>query len=172
MKLISLFTLWAASLVAAPVFTLDPTDPARSGPAGTFVGWNVSVAPDASEWITILTSFVINETNPFGFYIDAIGPQGGPVSGVLPPSPEPAWLTMLGEYFIAPLTPVGSVNSGSIRILYERYSDDPSVCPQCFLDSGEAGLDFSVTVDAPVPEPSTWLMIAPALALPFLRRRR
>lgn len=174
MKLISLFALWAASMVAAPVFTLDPNDPARSGAPGTSVGWGVSVAPDSAEWIAVTASFVLAESNPsLGFYFDLIGSEGGPVGGVLPPSPQPAWATNLGEYFIDPFAAVGAVNTGSIRILYERFSDDPGTCVSCYLGSGEADLDFSVTVDAPpVPEPSTWVLMISAAGLGMLLRRR
>lgn len=173
MKLISLFALWAASLGAAPVFTLDPNDPVRSGAPGTSVTWGLSVAPDSAEWIAVTASFVLAESNPsLGFYVDLIGSQGGPTGGVLPPSPQPDWLTDLGQYFIDPFAPVGALNTGNIRILYERFSDDPSTCVNCYLGSGEADLDFTVNVDAPpVPEPGTWLLTISAAAAILVRRR-
>ncbi len=181
MKLLAIGMLWAAALMAAPVITLDPADGALTGaPAGT-VGWGFTLTPDATEWITVTGSFLLTESNPsLGFYGDLIGSQGGPSGGLLPPAPQPDWVqsfdlglfTGLGFYSIDPFAAPGAINSGTIRILYERFSDDPTTCGDCYLGSGELDAAFSVTVaDNAVPEPSTWLLL-PAGTIAILAKRR
>jgi hypothetical protein len=181
MKLLTIGMLWAASLMAAPVLSLDPAGGALTGaPAGT-VGWGFALTPDATEWIAFTGSFLLTESNPsLGFYGDLIGTQGGPSGGLLPPAPQPNWvqsfdlnlLTGLGYYSIDPFAAPGAVNSGIIRILYERFSDAPNTCGDCYLGSGELDAAFSVTVaDNAVPESSTWLLL-PAGIFAMLAKRR
>ncbi|MBS1823815.1 MAG: PEP-CTERM sorting domain-containing protein [Acidobacteria bacterium] len=181
MKHLTLILLWAASLTAAPVLTITPAG-AASGTPGATVGWGFSLTPDDTEWITVIASFVLNESNAsLGVYSDLIGSQGGPAGGVLPPSPQPAWsqdfdpglFTGLGSYTIDPLAVAGAINSGTIRVLYERYSDDPTQCGDCYIDSAEWDLAFSVAVDdTSVPEPGSWALIATGAAAIAIRRMR
>lgn len=181
MKQLSLILLWAASLTAAPVLTLTPGG-ALTGAAGTTVGWGFTLTPDDAEWITVTGSFVLSESNgSLGVYGDLIGSQGGPVGGLLPPSPQPDWVqdfdlglfTGLGYYAIDPLAAAGAVNSGTIRVLYERFSDDPTQCGDCFVASGEWDVEFTVTVeDTSVPEPGTWMLIATGAGAVLIRRMR
>ena len=81
MKHLTLILLWAASLTAAPVLTITPAG-AASGTPGATVGWGFSLTPDDTEWITVIASFVLNESNAsLGVYSDLIGSQGGPAGG-------------------------------------------------------------------------------------------
>jgi hypothetical protein len=163
---VSLLLVCAGSAAAAPVLTITP-GPAALATPGQFTGWGFTLTSDPVEWITVTTSFLIGETNPsIGFYGDIIGGWGGPSAGVLAPG-DPDWsqpydllsFTGLGYYFVYASTPLGSLNSGSIRVLYERYSADPNTCVSCWVGSGELDAPFSVLAD--VPEPSTmWFLIA------------
>ncbi|MFN7935868.1 MAG: PEP-CTERM sorting domain-containing protein [Bryobacteraceae bacterium] len=181
MKHLIMILLWAASLTAAPVLTLTPSA-AVAGAPGATVGWGLSLTADDAEWITVIGSFVLSESNAsLGVYGDLAGSQGGPVGGLLPPSPQPAWVqdfdlsvfTGLGFYAIDPLAAAGAVNSGTIRVLYERYSDDPTQCGDCFLGSAEWDVEFSVTVEeTSVPEPGTWGIIATGVGAAMIRRMR
>lgn len=181
MKHLSLILFWAASLTAAPVLTITPGG-ALTGAPGATAGWGFTLTPDDTEWITVTGSFVLSESNgSLGVYSDLIGSQGGPVGGLLPPSPQPAWIqdfdlglfTGLGFYAIDPLAAAGAVSSGTIRVLYERYSDDPTQCGDCYIDSAEWDVAFSVAVeDASVPEPGTWAIVATGVAAILVRRMR
>jgi hypothetical protein len=182
MKTLLCWMLGAVCLTAAPVVTPYPSS-AVVGLPGTIVGWGFQVTPDATEWISFTGSLTLNETNPaLGFYLDLIGTQGGPAtSGVLPPSPEPVWekefdlntFQGLGLFAISLSAPMNAVNSGDIRILYERYSDNPVTClVGCYIDSGFVDVPFSVTVGDPVPEPSTWQLLLLGVSALSVRLRK
>ena len=60
--------------------------------------------------------------------------------------------TGLGFYTVDPNAAIGSLNLGTLGIVYELYTGDPNSCGSCFDRSGQLELDFSVTA---VPEPGT-----------------
>jgi hypothetical protein len=177
--LLTLCTLVGGGLYAAPIVTLQPAE--ITGTAGSVVGWSVEVTSDPLQWITFTSSFVLVETGSLGSYQDFLGPIGGPSDGFLAPNSGP-WLldynfasqTGLGAYFIDPLVVVGASASGTIRILYEAFTDDPLTCGDCYFGSGSLDVDYSVTVSAePVPEPATaGCVIGAALLLIGLRKKK
>lgn len=186
------FLILGCGVSAAPILTLDQPD--LVGLPGQAVGWGfqatnqIQTAPPAGEepeWITFTGSLLLSESNPsIGVYVDLIGSLGGPENFVLPPGYGPwtvgfdfSQFLGLGIYFIEPQVVPGAVNSGVIRVLYERWSDDPNQCGECNLGSGELDLAFSVTVTdtlpEPVPEPGTWALVAGAwLAVMGWRQHR
>ena len=186
------FLMLGCGAMAAPMVTLDQPD--LVGLPGQTVGWGFQAVSEiltgppvggGQEWITFTGSLLLTESNPsIGSYVDLIGSLGGPENFVLPPG-YGAWnvpfdfgqFLGLGVYFIEPQVVPGAVNSGIIRVLYERWSDDPNVCSECNPGSGELDLAFSVTVTdelpEPIPEPGTWALVGGAwMVLLGLRRRR
>lgn len=160
-----------AALQAAPMLTTDPVDGALRGWSGATVSWSFTLTSDSEEWIAVVASFLLDETDPsLGMYSDEIGMEGGPSDGVAPPGA--LWMSILGRYAIDPLAPVGAMNSGTLKVLYEAFSGDPNTCGDCYLRSGEFDAPFSVTVTE-IPEPATLIPLAMALcALAAHARRR
>jgi hypothetical protein len=124
---------------------------------------------------------LLTESNPaLGVYTDFIGTLGGPVNFVLAPG-EPAWVLGfdgpsglgVGSFAIDPGAGVGSVNSGTLRVIVEAYSQDPAVCGgACVTETLTLDTAFSATA-SDVPEPSTFafLAIGGLLLLSAARRR-
>lgn len=175
-NLLLTFVLCVSVTMAAPVFgTLTPL----SGPPGSAAGWGIDITPDANDWISFTGSFIVVESNPIGFYGDFLGSLGGPDSGVLAPSTAESWLAPfdfpnsigLGYYSFDPAAPNGALTFGAIRVLYERFSDNPLTCGDCFIESNYVDLLFTASVADEVPEPTTTFLSAAGLALFFARRR-
>ncbi|MGC4050893.1 MAG: hypothetical protein QM757_16120 [Paludibaculum sp.] len=100
---------------------LKPAGGAITASAGSTTGWGFEIVNDSAEWISFVSSYSFNETNPaLGYYYDFIGPQGGPVNFVL--APGAVWsqqfdaLSMLGfgAYQVDPAAAVGDSTSGFI----------------------------------------------------------
>ena len=177
----------AVPAVQATIITLDPaTGPVEAPPGGT-TGWGFTFeSPDPTKWVSVIGSVLLFESNPIlGYYTDLIGAQGGPVAGFLPPG-SPAWVqtfdenagTGIGYYTIDPLAIPGAQNSGTLRILYELYTDNPATCGGCFDSEGSADAEFLVQVQSPatsaVPEPESAALVlagAAAVAVGRLKRR-
>jgi hypothetical protein len=128
---------------------------------------------DPALWISFVTSVTLFETNPsLGFYTDIIGANGGPVDFALPPA-APDWVTDLGSFSIDPAALPGAADSGTIRVLYQRFTGDPGICSaDCFVDEGSFDVPFQVTVistSASVPEPKTWALVL--LGILLIRKR-
>jgi hypothetical protein len=182
-RLLLLLVLGALALPGAPLIQLIPGDGGVETTPGSITGWGFRIVSDQTEWITFIGSFLTNESNPtLGFYQDLIAVQGGP-SGFLAPG-APDWVqefnfnagTGLGAYIIDPFAqPDGLPNTAQLYVLYERFSDDPSVCSECFLSSGEVVLEVSAAAvpESTVPEPgSLTLMLGGAGAGWWIRRRQ
>lgn len=168
-----------ACSMAGPILTLDPSAGNLLGSPGATVGWGFRISADSSEWISFVTSFLLFETEPgIGVYEDLIGPKGGPVDRVLSPGSSD-WVESfdlsqglgLGAFEVAPFAPLGTVNRAQLIVFYERFSDDPSLCPDCFLGSGELQANVGVTVGE-IPEPGTWSLVVAAALGVWLRGRR
>jgi hypothetical protein len=184
MKTILIATLVGVSLTAFAtadtLVMLNPTSGDLTGAPGDSVGWGFDIQNTSSGlWVSFTQSFLLNETNPsVGMYTDLIGPQGGPVNFELGPNTswdeafDAAAQSGVGSFLIDPAAVIGSVDSGSIRILWDEYTGDPQTCSDCRATEFSVDLPFSVTVD-PVPEPSTiWLALAGGLLVGVRRMRR
>ncbi|MCU0227442.1 MAG: PEP-CTERM sorting domain-containing protein [Bryobacterales bacterium] len=171
----------AAAAVAAPILTLSPSSGNISGEPGSVTGWGFTLTSDSNEWITVVSSFLLFESNPdLGFYDDFIGLQGGPSDGVLAPG-DPAWTQAfdpnqgfgLGAFFLSPLANLGDRNDAQLIVLFERFSADPTTCVDCNLGSGEFTFNVSITADTnPVPEPGALWLVALSLGAIGLFRKR
>lgn len=168
---ILLFTLVAGHLAAATI-TIDPVSGIAAGSPGDTVGWGFSTYnTDLLQSISFSQSVLVNETNPLlGFYVDLIGPQGGPDNFSL--DPNSTWSEGfdlvnqfgLGYFVIDPSAIAGSSDSGSIRVFFNLADGTPD----------SIDLPFMVQVQAPAgaPEPGSWCMLLLGLALLTGRRRR
>jgi hypothetical protein len=168
---------------ADPILTLDPTNGTVSGSPGDIVGWGFDLSSDSTNWISVITSSIINESNPqFGDgYTDFIGAQGGPDNGILDPG-DPDWVqsfnflnsTGVGYYAIDPGATIGGSDTGLIDVTYELFSSDPSICPTCSLGFADVYAPFTVDIVAPtaggVPEPSPFWLVSIGAALLGIRR--
>lgn len=183
LRVCTLALLGSAALSATGI-TFSPIPPSGqiSGLPGETIGWGFDITPDSTDWIAVTGSIWLFETNPaIGFYTDFIGLQGGPLGGYLQPL-TPNWLqlfdnslsTGLGSFTIDGAAPLGASTSATLRILFERYSDNPTVCNNCFLEGGSADLQLTVNVAEPtaaVPEPATYSLLAAALAILWVKKR-
>ena len=133
--------------------------------------WEVLITENAGNYVSFTSTFPLAESNPaLGSYFDMLGVAGGPNNFVL--YPGQSWSTQLASYVIDPGALAGSTNLLTVRVLWEEYTDDPNFCVNCFLGSGFADHDVSVTVGA-VPEPGTaTLFLLAGAGLVVMRRRR
>lgn len=168
-----------AGMAPAATISLIPAGGAVAAPEGQAVGWGFNITNDSPvSWISFVASFTIGETNPgIGSYIDLIGPQGGPVNFAL--APNTSWGQGfdfsnglgLGAFLILPGVPVGEMNSGSIRVVWDSYDGDPSTC-NCIPAQFSADVPFQVTVTN-TPEPGmVWLIGGGLVAMGLHRARR
>lgn len=173
----------SAALTAAPVFTPDPDAAVLNATPGSIVGWGFMVAPDPDEWISFISSFLISDSDPTGTYTDFIGGLGGPVGAYLPPASgnwqvplDLAASLGLGAYTVDPTAAPGTTADLTVRVLYERYSDDPNTCDSCYIDTSDLDVNLSLQVVQPdgaaTPEPSSYALMAAGGALLLWRRTR
>ncbi len=172
----------AVAARADVTFTLDPSSGSIQGVPGDTVGWGFTLTSDPKSWISVVTTVLVNETNPsLGSYVDYAGLLGGPVNGVLAPG-APAWTVPFdllnqigaGAFSIDPLALAGAGDAGFIDLNYEIFSADPNVCPTCATGFGDLRAPFSVQA---TPEPSTAVfagiaILAASLMRMHLRRLR
>ncbi len=165
--------------------TLDPTDGALTGPAGSTVGWGFTFTNLSSYFAVISGSdFCVGViTSPcatsFGTYTDLAGLQ----FIVAGPSPEDSSFTAvfdnslgtgLGSFLIDPAS-TGTV-LGQIVLFYDLYSVDPNSADfDPTLDTLSVGNTVkaaaSITVGTStvsVPEPGSILLLITALVMTLL----
>jgi len=162
---------------AGVVLTLDPPDGVVQGTPGSIVGWGFTLTADDTNWISVVTTALVDETNPsVGTYNDFAGPLGGPVNGVMAPGAASWTLPFdlidrlgLAAYVISENTVIGAVDTGVIDLNYELFSADPNTCPTCATGFADVQAPFEVDVVAPAaaaPEPEPeWLLGAALLLL-------
>jgi hypothetical protein len=177
-NLILTFILLAGSASAAPMLTLDPGNGALQASPGTTTGWGFSLTSDDTRWLSVIGSLLLTESNPgLGSYTDLIGALGGPVDFSLAPQAA-AWTLAfddalglgVGSYSLNANAPIGSSNSGTLRVIAEAYSGDPSLCGGgCVVET--LNFDVPFRVGSEVPEPGT-MLILPGLLLILVSRRR
>ena len=172
MKYILIASFLALSAYAGPTFTLIPSSGSIMGQPGDTVGWGFTLTSDTAEWISVVTSSLLIESDPgLGTYTDYAGLQGGPVNGVLAPN-VPAWtenfdpvnMLGIGSYSIG--SSLG-FDSGFLDLNYETFSADPNTCTSCSTGFGDLLAPFQVQS---APEPAAVWMVG--LALAFCRLRR
>jgi len=171
-KILFVLALFAGAAIPSwggVLLNTDPVDGHVFGQPGEIVGLGFTMTPDPETWTTVIGSFVLTESNPsLGLYVDLIGSQGGPVDGLLPPG-SLAWAQNLGFYAIDPGALLGAETVGTIRVLYEQFSDDPRTCGECQINSSWVDAPFAVTVGEAAPEPGTMLLVGAALVALGLR---
>lgn len=182
MRTLTLLCLTLAAVIVplpATTITLDPPSGDITLLPGQPFGWGFTITNDSPlDTISFTGSVLVNETNPgLGSYTDFIGPQGGPsLEATL--APLDVWTetfsdanqTGIGEYLLAPGTPDGAQDSGSIRVEWDQWDGDPATC-NCSPAQFSEDVAFQVTA-ASVPEPASLWMAALGGALLLLRRRK
>ena len=157
----------AVSLLATPILTVTPAD--VEALPGEITGWTLNITGDTQDWVSITGSVLLFESNPsLGTYLDLTSSQNGPINGAIPAGSS--WNESfdftsgsgLAAFLVDPGAMLGDMDSGTIRVLYDRFSADPSSCISCYVDSGSMDAVVRVTA-AGTPEPgSGWLLLAGA----------
>lgn len=172
------------ALGQAVTITFNPVSGAVDGVPGSLVGWGFTIYNESStDWVSFSGSALVDETNPaLGSYMDLLGPQGGPSDFSV--APLATWTqvfndpdqTGVGEYAISMSAVPGAVDSGSIQVMWDDFTGDPTTCGDCFDGSFSQDVAFQVTVDgqttSSVPEPNTlWLALIGGACFAGMRRR-
>ena len=171
LMLLVLSTVCPATLLLTPGAT-------AGGEPGSFVGWGYGVLE--SDGYLVPTFSELNPAPADGLYIDFVSLPSNFL--VIPPSVltgqafDPLLETGIGEFFIDPATPPGTIINGTITLHYDLYSLDPDVDPTSFLTGDNTiSVDASIEVTAPpdaAPEPATLFVVLNTLALGFVWRYR
>jgi hypothetical protein len=173
--------LLAAATAHADSISLQPGD-SISGMPGSTIGWGFTLAPDPQFAVSIIGSFLIDETDPsIGSYSDIASYLGGPSLGLLQPggpawtepfvfNPDPSQETGLGSFEINPDAKPGESDSGVILVEYETFDVTPA-CMGCYVASSVFEVPFNVTVSG-VPEPSTFTMVLSVLGIAMGWRKK
>ncbi|MGA8037222.1 MAG: PEP-CTERM sorting domain-containing protein [Candidatus Acidiferrales bacterium] len=142
MKVLRNATITAACILAfvslakgdgeGPTLTLDPTNGAIQGPAGTDVGWGYTLTAGSDFAVITGSQFCTGPisspcTNPFGTYTDNIGNAFivvGPAAGESTVSQAWSAGNGVGDFLINAAS-TGTI-SGEIVLSYDVYSVDPN----------------------------------------------
>ena len=171
------------ALGEAVTIQFNPPSGVVDGEQGSLVGWGFTIYNDSStDWVSFSGSALVDESNPvLGSYSDFLGPQGGPTDFAL--APLATWtqpfsdpnLTGVGEYAISASAVPGAVDSGSIQVMWDDFTGDPTTCSDCYGGSFSVDVPFQVTVDgqtSSVPEPgSLWMVLIGGACFAGVRRR-
>jgi hypothetical protein len=180
-KLLSIWLVAVLLLVTQQVYAMPdwnfstiPSDASISGNPGATIGWGYSISnPDASNWL-VITGISANSFQ-FATPDDSIFnyPILAPLTSIVMP-----YDGVNGLYQITwdTLAPVGLVNIGSFTLTAEFYDGDP-LTDGSFVDyATDQSVNYMAKVvgsdAAPVPEPSTMLLLSAGIGgLLFARRR-
>jgi hypothetical protein len=189
--------LTAAAFLSAlasgsPVFTSTPANGALFGAPGSTVGWGFTIADSAEFVLLSQTGFCVTAVQvsdlPCTAQIQAVGtytdfsfnaPVVGPPSDSSPVARnfDSIGHNGFGEFQISGGAAVGTILSGEIAIVYDRFTSDPNTDPNAVQVGGDnfTSLPASVNVTAitAAPEPGMTLPLGLSLAgLVWLGRRR
>ena len=175
-KRIALLATIGAALLAVPrpaQASIILTVGAANGAPGDILDLSFSLGSDPTLNLSVTLAVLFNETNPaMGIFIDEISAIGGPTNGVLFAG-TPVWTGTLGTYAIDGGAAWGDSDSGTIRVLYDLFSDDPNTCSACYVSSGFADAAFTVTAQTnAVPEPSYTVLLGLCACVSTVVRRR
>lgn len=152
-------------------FSLLPSNGIAAAEPGGTLGWGYSVTNnDPNNWLvfsalqpTVNFEYTASITDIFDY--PAVGPGG---SVTVPWIQDTSGLYQLTWDVSAP---GGYAASGQFAIEATWYYDDPNSCPACLVDGPaqtEEVVDFTAVA---TPEPSTFGLLATAIALCLLRLR-
>jgi hypothetical protein len=163
--------LLCASISAAPLLTLNPSNGQISGAQGSTIGWGFNLTGDQASWVLITN--VQSDVNlaAIGTFQDLLSNWFANNSFALAPggSLNDTTAGNLASVALSAGAPLGPV-SGNLLVSYELYDGNPFVGGN-FLSPGSLTNAFTITV-TPIPEPATGLLVAAALiALSRIRRR-
>jgi hypothetical protein len=179
--------LLAGTLAAAPVLTLNPGT--RSGLPGQTVGWGFKLTNDTDFLLFSEVAFCEGPfisggcTDTYGVFTDflaqfqsvVLGP-GDQINELFDDSTQQG----IGSFKINNNAVAGNQDMGTIFVIYDAYSCDPTVCSDPVQDvfSGSISAPAEVDVQAATgtPEPATMgvvgLVLAGLIALRYLHRVR
>ena len=161
--LLALSRICSAGLIVVTPF------PDLQGNPGDLVGWGYFLFDDAGHF-DVPTFSEFNPVPDNGLYIDFVSLASNfvvaPAFGAGGQFFDPVLRTGLGEFFIDPATPAGTVINGTITLHYDQYGQDPNFNPDSFLSGdGFVSKDVSISVVSPAPEPGAAGMVLAGLAL-------
>lgn len=186
---IFLFTMGGiANADTLPTLTLDPTNGAITGAAGSTVGWGFTLTNLGSNWAVVTSSdFCVGPitspcVNSFGTYTDFAGSQfiligAPPENTAFTQAFDNSLQQGMGSFFINPSS-VGTV-FGQIAMTYDMFSVDPNsmnfdptadtVSVGNYLTAGASVTAATSTVAT--PEPRTLLLTLAGIATLLAARR-
>ncbi len=166
--------MMAASIEAAPILTLMPSD--LQGFRSSTVGWGFTITNDGNYIEITSAQFCINPQSlpacaaPAGgvfndfisnFNDIIVGPPGGTLPSSVSQNFSLASHTGIGSFAIGPLSPLFTLDTGAIVLTYNITDRDPLDPNAVFVGSGVISANASVLVT--LPEPAAMLPVGVVL---------
>ncbi len=190
-RLTLLIALSCTAVTATPAFTTIPANGQVFGQPGGDVGWGFTITNDTSDYLFFDNSafcgvggdpFLNSCTGPYDG-VTNFGPFGADTytdfiaanltfvapNSTLTQTFDPIAMTGVGEYFIDPSTPVGTLDVGNLFVQYTPFNGNPLTTGT--PDGAETELSAPVQVSV-TPEPGTFTLAAGAIALLAAMRRK
>jgi hypothetical protein len=179
--------LSSAALAGTASFEFDPFGGNLSGTPGSTVGWGFTISDSVDYVLLDNTGFcgpgISNSADipcsngPDGTYTDftssnfvVVGPS--PETTPLTENFSASLMTGYGSFTINNTTPVGTVITDDLYVVYDLYSGDPASGGTLESSGNLASLSASITVESDSPEPGTMLPAGLAIASLLLWRIR